>query len=225
MEAAGGLAEAQRLAWREPATAATLRRDERRWTWWTVWVVIAFTTPSAVLVYLEPLTLPIGLLWSAHGWAVCRMQAGRGARSAVAIGSDRSAARSAPASDGAEQTALGLLGDLVGHRQRDLLARTGLALEPGALGVWLVGEQGALLVRPGGRRLDSFCVRVAEADDLPAGDRVAHLLLALREDEEGFVTVANLNFSGALWRVRLRTPARQRPALDAARAVARGAES
>jgi hypothetical protein len=220
VEAAGGLAEAQRLAWRKPATAATLRRDERRWTLWTVWVVIAFTVPSAVLVAVEPLTLPIGLLWSAHGWAVCRMQAGRGARSAVAIGSERSIARSAQPSGDAERTALGLLADLVGHRQRDLLSRTGLALERGALGVWLVGEQGALLVRPGGRRIDSFCVRVAEAGDLPAGDRVAHLLLALREDEAGFVTVANLNFSGALWRCRLRTPRRQRPALDAARAAA-----
>ena len=41
-----------------------------------------------------------------------------------------------------------------------------------------------------------FCVRVGEAGDLPPGDRVAHLLLALREDEEGFATVANRNFSG-----------------------------
>ena len=40
--------------------------------------------------------------------------------------------------------------------------RTGLVLEPGALGVWLVGEAGALLVRPGGRRVDCCCVRVPE---------------------------------------------------------------
>jgi len=113
--------------------------------------------------------------------------------------------------------ALGLLGDLVGHSQRELLAQTGLALQPGRLGTWLVGEQGALLVRPGGRRVDSFCVRVADAEGLPAGDRVAHLLLALREDEEGFLTVANMNFSGALWRCRLRMDRRQRPALDEAR--------
>ncbi|MGH2982464.1 MAG: hypothetical protein ACRDKV_10540, partial [Solirubrobacterales bacterium] len=88
--------------------------------------------------------------------------------------------------------------------------------------VWLLGERGALLVRPGGRRLFSFCVRVGEGGDLPAGDRVAHLLLALREDEEGFATVANLGFSGALWRCRLRMARRQRPALDLARAAARG---
>ena len=79
------------------------------------------------------------------------------------------------------------------------------------------------MVRPGGRRVDCWCVRVAEAGDLPAGDRVAHLLLALREDEEGFATVANFNFSGAYRRVWLRTTERSRPALAAARALARTA--
>jgi hypothetical protein len=48
---------------------------------------------------------------------------------------------------------------------------------------------------------------------------VAHLLLALREDELGFAKVANLGFSGALWRVRQHLPAVSRPALDAARAA------
>jgi hypothetical protein len=59
-------------------------------------------------------------------------------------------------------------------------------------------------------------VRVGEAGDLPAGDRVAHLLLALREDEEGFATVANRNFSGATWRLARQLPGRCRPALRAA---------
>ena len=68
-------------------------------------------------------------------------------------------------------------------------------LERGALGVWLVGEAGALLVRPGGRRVDCWCVKVDA--ELPSADRTAHLLLALREDEAGFATVANLAFSGA----------------------------
>ena len=36
---------------------------------------------------------------------------------------------------------------------------------------------------------------------LPPSDRIAHLLLALRTDEAGFATVANLSFSGARWRV------------------------
>lgn len=76
------------------------------------------------------------------------------------------------------------------------------------------------MVRPGGRRVDCWCVRVGKAGGLPAADRVAHLLLALREDEEGFATVANLNFSGAAWRVRMRMPERSRPALAEARAIA-----
>jgi hypothetical protein len=47
-------------------------------------------------------------------------------------------------------------------------------------------------------------VLIAEPGSLPAGDRVAHLLVALLEDEKGFATVANLAFPGATWRVRRR---------------------
>jgi hypothetical protein len=207
-----GLPEAARLAWRKPATPRTLRRDGRRWTLWTSGVVATFTLPSLVVVALEPLTFPIALLWSAHGWAVCRMQAGRGARAVVPLGPERTSS---------EKVALGLLGDLLGHRQRDSAARTGLVPHQGRHGLWLVGQQGAMMIRPGGRRIDCWCVRVGEAADLPAGDRVAHLLLALREDELGFATVANMNFSGAPRRVRRRMAKRQRPALDAALAAAR----
>ena len=78
--------------------------------------------------------------------------------------------------------AQGLLGDLLGHEERDLQRRTGLALERGGLGVWLVGEAGALLVMPGRRRVHCFCVRATDPE-LPPSDRVAHLLLALRVDE------------------------------------------
>jgi hypothetical protein len=64
-----------------------------------------------------------------------------------------------------------------------------------------------------------YCVRVPEPT-LPRGDRVAHLLLALRADEQGFATVANLAFAGARWRVRRRLAAPMRPALDLAGAEA-----
>jgi hypothetical protein len=101
----------------------------------------------------------------------------------------------------------------VGHEARELHARTGLVTERGGLGVWVVGEAGALLVAPGGRRVHCFCVH-AEDPRLPSGDRIAHLLLALRADEEGFATVANLAFSGSHRRVRRRLPPAQRPALD-----------
>jgi hypothetical protein len=217
----GRLAEAAALSWREATTERTLRRDGRRWTVWTAWVVFAFVMPGVVLLAIEPLTFPAAFLCFAHAYAVPRIQAGRGARSPVAMGSERSAARLGGANEEAERVALGLLGDLVGHDARELLTRTGLALERGRLGVWLLGEQGAILVRPGGRRVFCWCVRIAQPDELPAGDRVAHLLLALREDEEGFATVANLQFSGAAWRVKRRMDARSRPALDAARALAR----
>ena len=146
-----------------------------------------------------------------HGIAVLHLQARRGARGVKPIGVD------APRASAASGRALGLLGDLLGHEARDLLGETGLALERGRLGAWLVGQEGAILVRPGGHRVHCFCVRVGEADDLPPGDRVAHLLLALREDEEGFATVANRNFSGAPWRLRLELPKRARPALRRAR--------
>jgi hypothetical protein len=118
-----------------------------------------------------------------------------------------------------EANAQGFLGDLLGHDERELQRRTGLALERGRLGVWLVGEAGALLVT-GRRRVHCFCVRTGDPE-LPPSDRVAHLLLALREDEEGFATVANHAFAGAAWRVRRRLPRAMRPALDAARQAAR----
>lgn len=219
------LAEAEALSWREAASERTLRRDGRRWTAWTAWVLFVFITPGVVLLAIEPMTFPAALICFAHAYAVPRIQAARGARSPVAIGSERSAARLADADPEAERVALGLLGDLLGHEPRELVVRSGLALERGRLGVWLLGEQGAILVRPGGRRAFSWCVRIAQPEELPAGDRVAHLLLALREDEEGFATVANLQFSGASWRVRRRMDERSRLALDAARAQARGSRA
>jgi hypothetical protein len=216
-QAVGGrLAEAAALSWREGASERTLRRDGRRWTAWTACVLFVFVTPGAVLLAIEPLTFPAALLCFAHAYAIPRIQAARGARSPVAIGSERSAARLDGVDPEAERVALGLLGDLVGHEARELVARTGLAMERGRLGVWLLGEQGAILVRPGGRRVFSWCVRIAQPEELPAGDRVAHLVLALREDEEGFATVANLQFSGARWRVRRRMDERSRLALNEA---------
>jgi hypothetical protein len=120
----------------------------------------------------------------------------------------------------AEESALGLLGDLIAHDARALHARTGLVLEQGRFGTWLVGEAGAVLVRPGGRRVNCYCIKATDAQ-LPSGDRIAHLLLAVRSDESGFATVANLAFSGARWRLRRRLPQRSRPALECAVTLAR----
>jgi hypothetical protein len=219
--AAGGLGEAARLHWRADASERTVRRDGRLWTAWTVWIASVFCAPGVLLLAIEPLTFPAAAICFAHAWAIPWLQARRGGRQVVALGSERSAAAAERADLKAERVALGLLADLVGHSERELLARTGLVAERGSLGVWLLGEQGALLVRRGGRRVDCWCARVAEAADLPGGDRVAHLLLALREDELGFAKVANLGFSGAAWRVRPHLEERCRPALAAARAAAR----
>jgi hypothetical protein len=177
-------------------------------------MAIVFTVPGVVLLVLTPLALPVALGCFAHAWLIPRLQARRGARAVAPLDDARSG-------DEAGQVALGLLGDLLGHAERDLLSKTGLALERGRLGVWLVGERGALMVRPGGRRVDSWCVKVGEPEGLPPADRVAHLLLALREDEAGFAKVANLGFSGAPWRVRAGLPKRRRPALAQARRIAR----
>ena len=210
------LPEAERLGWnRERASDRTLRRDGRRWTAWTAWVAGLFSAPGVALLWIEPLTFPVALLCFAHAWAVPALQAQRGARAVVAIGSERSAASRNGEGTGPERVALGLLADLVGRDGIDLVRESGLAPFRGELGFWLVGEQGALLIRRGmfGRRLFSWCVRIGDASGLPAADRVAHLLLALREDEEGFATIANLNFSGAEWRLRRALRGAERRAL------------
>jgi hypothetical protein len=204
------LAEAAAMPWRRRATDRSLAREGRIWTLWSVGVVVTFGLPAALLVWIEPLALPVSAIFLGHGIAVLHLQARRGARGVKAMGE---------ASGRAERIALGLLADLLGHDSRELLTRTGLALQRGRLGAWLVGQEGAILVRSGGHRVHCFCVRVGEADDLPPGDRVAHLLLALREDEEGFLTVANMNFSGAAWRCRRRMDPHRRPALSAAQAA------
>ena len=198
------LAEAAAMPWRRRTSAKSLEKEGRIWTLWSVGVVVTFGLPAALLIWVQPLALPVAAIFVGHAIAVLHLQARRGARGVKPT----------------EPGPLGLLGDLLGHESRDLVSETGLALQRGRLGAWLVGQEGAILVRPGGRRVHCFCVRVGEAEDLPAGERVAHLLLALREDEQGFATVANRNFSGAVWRLRYELPRSARPALRQARANA-----
>jgi len=207
-----GLPERQVVHWRPIVDEQRLNRTAALWTATTTAHVVPFIGAGALLFAVQPLALPVTLASFAHAWVIPELYAHRGAN---VVKPKRS---KAPA--GAERVSVGLLGDLVGHEARDLHARTGLVLERGDLGVWLVGPAGALLVRPGGRRVHCYCVRVNDPD-LPSGDRIAHLLLALRSDERGFATVANLAFSGARWRVRRRVDASVRPALDAAARSAR----
>ncbi|GAC1434665.1 MAG: hypothetical protein NVSMB51_02400 [Solirubrobacteraceae bacterium] len=203
-----GLPERAGVHWRPLADDSQLRRSERLWTATTVAHTVPFIAAAILLVALQPLAAPVAVMALAHAWIIPELYARRGAN----------VVRPRPrAGAAAESRALGLLGDLVGHEQRELYSRTGLLAEQGALGVWLLGEAGALLLRE--RMALCYCVRVNEPD-LPSGDRVAHLLLALRADERGFATVANLAFAGARWRVRRRLDAAMQPALASPLTVA-----
>ena len=209
--AAPVLAELEDVPWRKPSDARFLRRFARVWTVWTVAMTVPWVFAGILLLMLEPLTLPVAAACFAHAWIIPELQAYRGAGVLRAKGVGNRAA---------EPVAQGLLGDLLGHDARELQRETGLVLEHSGMGAWLVGESGAILLPDGTRRAHCFCVRTTDAD-LPPSDRIAHLLLALRTDEEGFATVANHSFCGAVWRVRRRLPKPMRPALDAARATQR----
>jgi hypothetical protein len=205
------LPELASVPWRARTDARWLTRWGRVWQAWTILYTIPFLLAGAVMLWLEPLAAPVAAIALAHAWVIPELYASRGATVVRPKG---------PRNDAAEPVAQGLLGDLLGHEERELQRRTGLALDAGELGVWLVGEAGALLVTPGGRRVHCYCVRTTEPE-LPPSDRIAHLLLALRVDEGGFATVANHAFAGAPWRVRRRLRERMRPALDEARRRAR----
>jgi hypothetical protein len=204
--AAGPLPELASVYWRPRMTPERLRQRERLWTLTTLAHVVPFVAAAIGMLLLSPLAAPVSLAALAHAWLIPALYARRGATVTRSL---------TPAADEPERVSLGLLGDLVDHDARELHARAGLVPEPGTLGTWLVGEAGALLVS--GRRVSCWCVKATDPEGtrLPSGDRIAHLLLALRCDEEGFATVANLAFSGARWRVRRRLPKRQRAALDA----------
>jgi hypothetical protein len=205
------LPELATVYWRPRVTDETLSRLARWWTLTTVAHTVPFVAVAALLAWLSPMTIPVGIVLLAHAWIIPELYAARGANVVRKRGIVPTAQ---------ERIALGLLGDLVGHDERELLSSTGLAVEPGRLGVWVVGEAGAFVVRPGGRRVHCYCVKATDPE-LPPSDRTAHLLLALRADESGFATVANLAFSGACWRLRRRLSPPARRALSAARAIER----
>jgi hypothetical protein len=210
--AAEPLPELAAVHWRPRVDAQRLQRTDALWTATTIAHVVPFLAAGIALFLVEPLAVPVSLAAFAHAWVIPELYAQRGANVV------RRKPSRAPVE--AETRSVGLLGDLVGHEARELHASTGLVLERGQLGAWLVGPAGALLVRPGARRVLCYCVGVNDPE-LPSGDRIAHLLLALRSDERGFATVANLAFSGARWRVRRRLAAAMRPALDAGAGAAR----
>jgi hypothetical protein len=196
--------------------------DERRlqlyaraWTVTTLAHVVPFVFTAGVLLLIEPWLVPMSVLALVQAWAIPELYANRGVKVVKP---------KARMGDQPERTALGLLGDLVDHDARELHAQTGLVIEPGRFGVWLVGEAGALLVRRGGTAR-ALLLR-AGRPPRPA-ERRPHqpLLLALRSDEAGFATVANQAFAGARWRVRRRLPRAMRPALGRRRPPRAGLEA
>jgi hypothetical protein len=206
-----GLPEHANVPWRPRVDEAAIVRTGQRWTLSMLAHVLPISATGLFFMVLGPIPAVVGLILLAHAWAIPELYANRGA----------GVLRARPAAGrAAERRALLLLGDLVGDEARTLHAESGLILERSRLGVWLVAEAGAVLIAPGGRRVFCYCVKATGAD-LPASDRIAHLLLALRCDEYGFVTVANLAFSGAPWRLRRRLSADHRVALRAAEAAAR----
>jgi hypothetical protein len=201
------LPETAEVWWRTPVDERRLRWIELLSAAYTTVYVTPFIVLGAFLILLEPLLAPVSFLCLVHAWVIPELFAHRGARVLSFDGPPDGGGR-------------GLLADLLDRRPAEIEAETGAVVEHGSLGVWVLAEGGALLVRPGGRRVHAFCVSVKDPG-LRQRDRIAHLLLALRQDETGFATVANHAFAGAAWRIRRRLAAGRRPALDAARAAAR----
>src|SRR4051812_34056106 len=205
---AAALPELAAVPWRPRASAESLGRRGQVWTAYTIAHVVPFLAAAIVLVALDPIAIPVALACFAHAWIIPELYASRGANVVKP--------KRRRGGDAEERVAQGLLGDLVGHEARELQRETGLAIERGELGTWLVGEAGALLIVPDGKRVHCFCVTATDAE-LPPSDRIAHLLLALRSDETGFATVANHAFAGAPWRLRRRLKPAARAALATAR--------
>jgi hypothetical protein len=206
LASAARLPELSAVSWRPLVDAAYLRRQGRLWTLSMACHVVPFLGIGVGLLLLNLLAAPVAIVALLHAWIIPELYALRGAN---VVRQQRET--SAP-----ESIAKGFLGDLLNHDARELQRTTGLAMERGELGTWLVGQAGALLISD--RRVYCFCVKATDKN-LPPSDRIAHLLLALRTDERGFATVANLAFAGAPWRVRRRLDPEMRDALDAGRRI------
>src|SRR5581483_9824582 len=122
VEDAVGLPELARVHWRRLATEDTIRRAGRRWTLCTAAHTVPLIATAAILAGLDPITIPVGVILLGHAWAIPELYAVRGAKVARTSGSP---------DQPAEVVAAGLLGDLIGHRARELWQRTHLVLERG----------------------------------------------------------------------------------------------
>ena len=210
--AEAALPELAAVPWRGRVDARYLQRRGWLWTLQTVAFVVPFTAAGIFLIALEPLALPVALASFAHG--VGDPRASRLPR----VEHDPSAAR-ARATSAPSRSRRGCSATCWATTRATCSATPGWRWSAGRSASGCSARQGAVLVANGGKRVHCFCVGTTDRD-LPPSDRIAHLLLALRTDEEGFATVANHAFSGAPWRLRRRIRKEQRPALDAAVAKA-----
>src|SRR3954453_17974560 len=128
------LPELAQVPWRERQNPRQLKRWGRLWTLWIAAITVQFVVGGAALLIIAPISAPVALACFAHAWIIPELYAFRGA-SVVRPKGTRP--------EGGEPAAQGLLGDLLAHEPRELQRQTGLALEPGTLGIWLVGEAGA----------------------------------------------------------------------------------
>ena len=123
---AQALPELATVPWRQPTDARWLRRWGRIWHAWTLLYTIPFIAAAVGMFLLDPLATPVALAALAHAWIIPELYAFRGA----SVVRPKVRAERAPA----EPVAQGLLGDLLGHDERELQRRTGLALERGRPG-------------------------------------------------------------------------------------------
>ena len=186
------------------ASERTLRRDGRRWTAWTGWVVGLFAVPGVAAARDRAADVP-GRRCSASptpGRCPGCRRAGARARSWRSA-SERSARVATSATRRRAGGAGAARATWSAMASATCCSRPGCAAARRARASGWSASRARFSCAAGGSDGASFCwcVRVGDAGGLPAADRVAHLLLALREDEDGFAKVANLGFSGAGWRV------------------------
>jgi hypothetical protein len=134
------LPERESVWWRRPVDAAGLRLRERVSAAYTAVYCTPLLAAGVILIALEPLLVPVALVSWLHAWVIPELFAHRGARVVKPLPARAGSCREP------ERRAHGFLADLLDHRERELQAATGLALARSGLGVWLVGEAGALLV-------------------------------------------------------------------------------
>ena len=186
--------------------------------------MVTFGAPTAALVAIEPLAAPAGAIFLAHGLAVLHIQAGRGARGRWFRSGAIAARRRRPAPSGARsRPALGLLGDLVGHQERELLARDGPGAAARAAGR-LAGRRGGGADGPARRARGWTAGACGWRARRAARRAIGWPTCCWRcARTSGDLRRSPTSTSRArAWRVRMRLPQRSRPALDAARRIARG---